>query len=106
EYGITDRLQVALYANYAWTQAYHNGPFGATTPPEQFAEFQPGADDHFNQSRFIGFSRYRPTCRSKSAISENAQRAGAGLPIQARPPLIDPQRQLQRFANSFTQNTW
>lgn len=56
EYGVTDRLQAALYVNYAWTQAYHNGPFGATTPPEQFADFQVGADDPFNQFRFIGVS--------------------------------------------------
>jgi hypothetical protein len=52
EYGITDKLQAALYLNYNWTQAYHNGPFGATTPPEQFADFNPGPDDHFNKTRF------------------------------------------------------
>jgi hypothetical protein len=56
EYGLTDRLQVALYLNYNWTQAYHNGPFGATTPPEQFADYYPGPDDHFNQSRLAGVS--------------------------------------------------
>jgi len=56
EYGVTDRLQAALYLNYNWTQAFHNGPFGVTTPPEQFAEFQPGPDDHFNKSRFVGVS--------------------------------------------------
>ncbi len=27
-----------------------------TTPPEQFAEFSPGPDDHFNKSRFVGVS--------------------------------------------------
>src|SRR5258708_37319324 len=26
EYGITDQLQAALYLNYNWTQAFHNGP--------------------------------------------------------------------------------
>ena len=56
EYGLTDQLQVALYGNYAWTHAYHNGPFGATTAPEQFADFQVGPDDRFNKSRFIGAS--------------------------------------------------
>jgi hypothetical protein len=56
EYGLTDRLQVALYLNYNWTQAYHNGPFGATTPPEQFADFYPGPDDHFNKARLVGVS--------------------------------------------------
>jgi hypothetical protein len=55
-YGVTDRLQTSLYLNYNWTQAYHNGPFGATTPPEQFSDFQVGPDDRFNQSRFIGVS--------------------------------------------------
>ncbi len=56
EYGVTDQLQAALYLNYNWTQAFHNGPFGETTPPEQFAEFQPGPDDHFNKWRFVGVS--------------------------------------------------
>ncbi len=56
EYGVTDRLQAALYANYNWTQAYHNGPFGATTPPEQFSDYVVGPDDHFNASRFVGVS--------------------------------------------------
>jgi hypothetical protein len=56
EYGVTDQLQAALYANYNWTQAYHNGPFGATTPPEQFSDYSVGPDDHFNKSRFVGVS--------------------------------------------------
>lgn len=56
EYGLTDRLQVAVYANYAWTRAYHNGPFGSTTPPEQFADYTPDADSHFSAARFVGIS--------------------------------------------------
>jgi len=56
EYGVTDQLQLAAYANYNWTQAYHNGPFGATTPPEQFSDYIVGANDHFNASRFVGVS--------------------------------------------------
>src|SRR5262249_40864791 len=56
EYGLTDQLQVALYANYAWTRAYHNGPFGATTPSEQFSDYNVCQDDHFSASRFIGIS--------------------------------------------------
>lgn len=56
EYGLTDRLQVALYANYAWTRAFHNGPFGETTPPEQFADKNAGPDDHFRDTRFVGIS--------------------------------------------------
>lgn len=56
EYGLTDDLQVALYANYAWTQAYQNGPYGATTPPEQFSDFAVGPNDRFNKTRFVGVS--------------------------------------------------
>ena len=56
EYGLTDRLQVALYGNYARTRAYHNGPFGATTPPEQFADYDTGPNDYFRASRFVGVS--------------------------------------------------
>ncbi len=36
EYGVNDRFQFSLYANYDSTAAYHNGPFGATTPGEPF----------------------------------------------------------------------
>jgi hypothetical protein len=56
EYGLTNQLQVALYLNYNWTQAYHNGPAGATTPPEQFSDYAVGPDDRFKQSRFVGVS--------------------------------------------------
>jgi len=56
EYGLASNLQAAVYLNYAWTQAYHNGPFGATTPPEQFADYMAGPDDFFNAKRFTGVS--------------------------------------------------
>jgi hypothetical protein len=56
EYGLASNLQVAVYANYAWTQAYHNGPFGVSTPPEQFADYVAGPDDFFNAKRFTGVS--------------------------------------------------
>jgi hypothetical protein len=56
EYGLSSNLQAAVYLNYAWTQAYHNGPFGATTPPEQFSDMVAGADDFFNAKRFTGVS--------------------------------------------------
>jgi len=56
EYGVSDRLQVALYANYAWARAYHNGPDGATTPPEQFADKNVNADAHWSGKRFVGVS--------------------------------------------------
>jgi hypothetical protein len=56
EYGFKDNLQLALYQIYDSTSAYHNGPFGATTPPEQFSYYNPGPNDHFQASRFIGVS--------------------------------------------------
>lgn len=56
EYGLTDRLQVAVYANYAWMRANQNGPFGATTPSEQFTDFASSPDRAFGKSRFVGVS--------------------------------------------------
>jgi len=56
EYGLSDRMQVALYANYAWTRAYHNGPDGATTPPEQFSDKAFDPDSYFRSTRFTGVS--------------------------------------------------
>ena len=56
EYGVNDRFQFSLYANYDSTAACHNGPFGATTPGEPFSYDVPGADDHYNRTRFIGVS--------------------------------------------------
>ena len=56
EYGFSDKLQLALYETYDWTSSFHNGPFGATTPAEQFSYYNPGPDDHFNKGRFIGVS--------------------------------------------------
>jgi len=81
EYGLTDRLQVALYANYAWSQAYHNGPFGATTPPEQFADKNPDADAHWHQSRFVGISG-EAIYRVLSPYTD-----GIGLALYAEPVL-------------------
>ncbi|MBB6188053.1 DUF6662 family protein [Rhodanobacter sp. MP7CTX1] len=56
EFGLTDKLQVAFYANYAWSRAHYNGPFGETTPPEPLSYDKPGPDDHYNATRFVGFS--------------------------------------------------
>lgn len=56
EYGLTDRLQVAFYANYVWSRAFHNGPFEETTSPEPLSYDRPGPDDHYNARRFVGFS--------------------------------------------------
>ena len=51
EYGLTDRLQVAGVVLYDWTRAFQNGPYGQTVPPEQFADFTPGPNDHFDKFR-------------------------------------------------------
>ena len=56
EYGLADNLQVSFYVNYDWTHAFHNGPFGQTVPPEQFAQYSPGPDDHFSKFAFESFS--------------------------------------------------
>lgn len=56
EYGVSDKLQFSLYANYNSTAAYHNGPYGVTTPPESFSYYDPGPDEHFSATRFVGVS--------------------------------------------------
>jgi hypothetical protein len=56
EYGLTDKLQVALYQIYDSTSAFRNGPFGVTTPAEPFVYYQPGPNDHFHKNKFIGVS--------------------------------------------------
>ncbi|TCK70745.1 hypothetical protein C7378_3133 [Acidipila rosea] len=56
EYGFSDRLQLAIYETYDSTAAYHNGPFGETTPAEQFSYYTPGPNDRFNATKFIGVS--------------------------------------------------
>ncbi|HEY1212559.1 MAG TPA: hypothetical protein VGE93_02900 [Bryobacteraceae bacterium] len=37
EYGVSDPFQFSPYANYNTTRAFQNGPFAATTPPEQLS---------------------------------------------------------------------
>ena len=54
EYGVKDNFQLSLYQIYDSTASYHNGPFGQTTPAEQFSYYSPGPDDHFNASKFVG----------------------------------------------------
>ena len=56
EYGVTDDFQAAVYANYAWSRAFHNGVDGATTPPETFAGVRFGPDSHWHSGRFVGVS--------------------------------------------------
>jgi len=56
EYGMSDKLQLALYANYAKTRAFHNNVDGTTFPPESFAETQVASDTHYGDTKFIGGS--------------------------------------------------
>ncbi len=56
EYGVSDRLQTAIYANYGWNHAYLNGPGGATTPGEPFSSDSPLPDAHYAATRFVGLS--------------------------------------------------
>lgn len=54
EYGLSDRFQVAAYALYAWTRAYHDGADGATALPEQFSYDTPDADARYRSTRYLG----------------------------------------------------
>jgi hypothetical protein len=56
EYGVSDRFQFSVYANYDSTSAHENGPFGETTPPEPFSYDVPGPTDSYHRSRFVGAS--------------------------------------------------
>ncbi len=56
EYGVSDRFQLSLYANYDTTTAFKNGPFGQTTTPEPFSYDVPGPNDLYHRSRFVGAS--------------------------------------------------
>jgi hypothetical protein len=55
-YGVSENLQVSGYLIYDWTQAYHNGPDGTTTAPEQYSAYFPGPDAHFSKWLFQGFA--------------------------------------------------
>ena len=52
-YGVNDRFQLSVYADYSSTAAFHNGPFGATTPPEAFSYDSPGPDDYYRNTAYI-----------------------------------------------------
>jgi hypothetical protein len=56
EYGVSENVQLAAYANYAKTHAYHDGVDGATAPPETFAETQVAPDTNYSDTKFIGGS--------------------------------------------------
>lgn len=52
-YGLTNRFQLSLYQDYDSTAAYHNGPFGATTPGEPFSYDSPDPNAHYNNTAYI-----------------------------------------------------
>lgn len=52
-YGVSDKFQFSLQADYASTSAFENGPFKATATPEPFSFDNPAADAHYDRSRFI-----------------------------------------------------
>jgi hypothetical protein len=55
-YGLTNNFQLSAYFNYAYANVYHDGPDGTTTPPEVFAEYSAGPDEHFEHWRSEGLS--------------------------------------------------
>lgn len=52
-YGWNSRLQLSLYQDYDSTAAFHNGPFGATTPGEPFSYDSPDANAHYSNTAYI-----------------------------------------------------
>lgn len=52
-YGLTSRFQLSLYQDYDATAAFHNGPFGATTPPEPFSYDSPSPNAHYRNTAYI-----------------------------------------------------
>ncbi|AXI03751.1 DUF6662 family protein [Aquirhabdus parva] len=55
EYGVSDRLQMSAYLNYAWTRASHDVG-GETVPPETFAEVQVDPNSNWHDKKFVGVS--------------------------------------------------
>ena len=55
-YGVTSAFQLSGYLNYNWTEAYHNGPDGTTTPPEQFSANRFDPNGRFSATKFVGAS--------------------------------------------------
>jgi hypothetical protein len=53
EYGVNDRFQLSVYGDYSTNRAFHNGPFGATTPGEPFSNDVPDADAHYGKTAYI-----------------------------------------------------
>jgi hypothetical protein len=52
-YGVSDRFQLSLYTDYSTNHAFHNGPFGATTPGEPFSRDVPGPDAHYRNTQYV-----------------------------------------------------
>jgi len=56
EYGVTDRFQLSLYTDYSSNYAFHNGPFGVTTPGEPFSYDTPDPNAHYRNTAYISTS--------------------------------------------------
>ncbi|MGB9152911.1 MAG: hypothetical protein WCD70_07470 [Alphaproteobacteria bacterium] len=54
EYGVSDRFQAAVYANYAYATATGNGPTGATDVPSAIAGATAGSDGTLNAAHYVG----------------------------------------------------
>jgi Family of unknown function (DUF6662) len=55
-YGVSDRFQLSLYANYAWTRSDHQNVDGTTSPPETFAGPLFDPNGIFKASKFSSVS--------------------------------------------------
>jgi hypothetical protein len=53
EYGVNDRFQLSLYTDYSSNYAFHNGPFGVTTPGEPFSYDTPDPNAHYRNTQYI-----------------------------------------------------
>jgi len=88
EYGITDRLQTALYLNYDHVSAFHNRADG-TTGPGAFVPDAADPDARYSRTLFQSFSSewiYRPFSPYKDPI---------GLALYIEPTWGPDQRELE-----------
>lgn len=57
EYGLSDRLQFAVYLNYEWALADHDDVInGSTLPPATLSNLQVGSNSRLDTTRFTGGS--------------------------------------------------
>jgi hypothetical protein len=56
EYGLTDKLQGAVYFNYLTAHAHNNDVDGTTLVPENFAEVRISPNQDFNRTKFLSAS--------------------------------------------------